>query len=246
MDGKEDLSRWRQIGATLVAEIDSGVFAPGERLPASADLAARFGVNRHTVLRAISHLQDEGVVRVERGRRGTYVVENVLRYRMGARTRFEENLAALNRVPWRRLVALREHPAPDVVAAALEIAPAAPVTLAALLGEADGIPISYGYNYFPSARFVGILEAFRALGEGPPERLSITAALALVGVNAFRRLDIRLRSRMPTADEARRLSMPVSESVMEIEVTNVDNLSRPVMYALTCFAASRVEFVLEP
>jgi DNA-binding transcriptional MocR family regulator len=54
---------WRKISNTLAKEIDNGVFRPGDRLPASPDLAARFGVNRHAVLKAISHLQDEGLVR---------------------------------------------------------------------------------------------------------------------------------------------------------------------------------------
>src|SRR5882672_10134367 len=85
---RDGMTVWRQISQTLAGEIDDGVLAPGQRLPASADLAARFGVNRHTVLRAISHLQVEGLVRTERG--GGIYVERAIPYRMGTRTRLEE------------------------------------------------------------------------------------------------------------------------------------------------------------
>ncbi|HUO00134.1 MAG TPA: GntR family transcriptional regulator, partial [Bradyrhizobium sp.] len=60
------ISLWRQVGETLLQEIDQGVLSPGERLPTDADLAARFQVNRHTVRRALAHLQNEGLLRVER------------------------------------------------------------------------------------------------------------------------------------------------------------------------------------
>ena len=62
-------------GSALAEDIASGALTTGERLPSSESLAARFSVNRHTVLKAISHLESEGLVRIERGR-GAYAVVN--------------------------------------------------------------------------------------------------------------------------------------------------------------------------
>ena len=243
--GKDGIALWRRVGETLVKEIDGGTLEPGARLPPSDALAARFGVNQHTVLRAISYLQEQGLLRIERGR-GTFVVENVIQYRMGASTRFEENLLQLNRVPSRRLTNLADIPAAREAARALEVAVGETITLVSLLGEADGVPISYGHNYFPSARLGGIGAAFRTLGAHGGDELSITAALAAVGVALFRRKVIRVRTRAPSEEEARQLAMPTTENVLEVEATNVDGGGRPVMYATTCFCGSRVEFVLEP
>lgn len=241
----DGIALWRQVGDALVDEIDRGVLGPGDKLPANTDLAARFRVNRLTVLRAISHLQDEGLVRIERGR-GTYVVDNVIQYRMGSRTRFEENLLQLNFVPARELVSLIDLPAPPSVANGLGIPEGEAVTLVSLVGEADGVPVSFGHNYFPTSRLPGIAEVFRKAADGPKEDLSITAALAVVGVTDFRRKIIRIRSRAPSQDEARVLRVPATDSLLELEVTNVDSEERPVMYAITRFPSSRVEFVLEP
>lgn len=241
---RDGINLWKQIGETLAQEITAGVLAPGARVPAAPDLATRFGVNRHTVLRAVSHLQEEGLVRIERGR-GAFVVENIIPYRMGAMTRFEENLQGLNRVPGRQLVSLVDLPAPQQVADALAIAPGEIVTLACLLGEADGIPLSYGYNYFPTSRLVGIHEAFRAAREDKKERLSVSDCLRSVGVSNFRRKSICVRSRQPSADEARHLKMSPSESVLDLFAINVDSNDVPIIYASTCFCSGRVEFVLD-
>jgi GntR family phosphonate transport system transcriptional regulator len=237
------ISRWRQIGDALSGEIESGALPPGRKLPASEDLAARFGVNRHTVLRAIAHLQAEGVVRVDRGR-GTFVVEAPFQYQLGARKWFEENLLEQRHTPQRTVLSSVEIPAAASVAAALRIKERAPVLLVAILGEADGFPVNLGHHHFPLERLPGIAAAIRSYGDQPTSRLSFTKLFRRVGVGDFRRKSIRIRSRMPTQDEARRLKMALSDHVLETEVTNVDERDLPVVYANTCFCSSRVEFVI--
>src|SRR5262245_16972036 len=86
------ISRWRLIGDAIVRDIDQGVLTTDDKLPAEVDLASRYGVARQTVRRAISHLQAEGLLRVEHGR-GTFVTDKVFEYRIHARKTFEENLA---------------------------------------------------------------------------------------------------------------------------------------------------------
>jgi DNA-binding transcriptional MocR family regulator len=44
----------------LRARLEAGEWAPGERLPSVATLAAEYGVGHGTVRRALSRLQDEG------------------------------------------------------------------------------------------------------------------------------------------------------------------------------------------
>ena len=62
---------WRQIADRIRLAIGSGEFA-GTQLPPEMALAARFGVNRHTVRGAIAALVQEGVLRAEQGR-GTFI-----------------------------------------------------------------------------------------------------------------------------------------------------------------------------
>jgi GntR family transcriptional regulator len=61
-----------QLADHLRADVASGQYATGDRLPAVRDLAVRFGVSNATAARAISVLQQEGVV-VSRPGIGTVV-----------------------------------------------------------------------------------------------------------------------------------------------------------------------------
>lgn len=241
---EKGINLWRQIGDALTQDIDGGRLRPGERLPADTELALRFGVNRHTVRRAVSHLQGEGLLRSERGR-GTFVVDDALEYRLGSRTRFTQNLLLAHRTPGRRLLSIADQLASAAVAERLEISPDDPVVLVRTLGEADGAAISLGSNFFAAARLPGIAEALHRSAITTPDRASITTALKAVGVGDYHRRGTRISSRPATSEEARQLKMPAGEYVLETESVDVDDEDRPLIYARTGFRSSRVQFVLE-
>ena len=64
--------KWEQIAAILRARIESGEYAPNERL-SEVKLEGEFGVARITVRKAIRALRDEGLVVTTRGM-GSFVV----------------------------------------------------------------------------------------------------------------------------------------------------------------------------
>jgi DNA-binding FadR family transcriptional regulator len=59
------------IAATLSAQIAEGQVAPHERLPAEAELAARFGVSARVVREALQHLASKGLIELRQGRRAS-------------------------------------------------------------------------------------------------------------------------------------------------------------------------------
>ena len=87
---------WRRIADDLEQAIRTGAHATGERLPGEVDIADKFGVNRHTVRRALAELAERGLVHAERGS-GTYVKGGRLAYPIRSRTRFSENVGAAGR-----------------------------------------------------------------------------------------------------------------------------------------------------
>src|SRR5579871_299930 len=210
---KAGISLWRQVSESLAEDIEKGVLKPNERLPTAETLAARFAVNRHTVLKAVQHLQTEGLVRTERGR-GSYAIVNPIELRLGARSWFEQNLRESNRTPTRTIVSINEIPASPEVATALKIEKAAPVLHVIMLGEADGFPVNYTYNYFPLRRIPGLARAFEAIGNKPAQRFSFSELLKSVGIQDPRRKTIRIRSRPPTREEAHWLKMPAAGHVL--------------------------------
>ncbi|MDD6790550.1 MAG: winged helix-turn-helix domain-containing protein, partial [Thermobifida fusca] len=55
---------YTRITNALRQRITAGTYAPGTRLPSEAALCAEFSVARNTVRRALSVLQDEGLITV--------------------------------------------------------------------------------------------------------------------------------------------------------------------------------------
>jgi GntR family phosphonate transport system transcriptional regulator len=229
---------WRQIAGTLEREMSEGVFAPGAKLPTEAQLSARFGVNRHTVRRALDVLARAGMVRVEQGR-GSFVAEDVLDYTVGARVRFSEWIRRHNKEPSGRKMDLREVPAETRVAAALGLQVGDPVIRLERLGLADGRPVGLTIHWFPSERLPGLLAALA-------ETDTITEALARAGVSDYRRSVTRVSARLPQASEAELLRMPRTRPVLITENINVDASGTIIEFGTSRYPTPRVQIVFEP
>lgn len=228
---------WRQIEEKLREEIDAGALKPGERLPTEQMLARRFGVNRHTVRRALAALVGEGLIRVEQGR-GAFLQEEVIEYALGLRTRFSENIRRQERAPGGRLLDATELPAGGAAARALMLPVGTPLLALDTLREADGLPISLARHHLPLARFPGLAHAYRELG-------SLTRAFARYGVADYTRKWTRLLARLPTAGEARQLRQPMTTPVLQSEAVNIDDKGRPIEFGVTAFAGGRVQILVE-
>jgi GntR family phosphonate transport system transcriptional regulator len=219
------------------ADTPGGARPPGERLPTEAEFAARFGVNRHTVRRAMEELEARGLVRIEQGR-GSFVAEDVLDYTLGPRTRFSEIIRRQNRAPEGRLLRVAELPAEAALAEALGIRRGRPVIQVERLGLADGRPVLVGTHHFPATRFAR-LPALLA------EDASISAALAACGVPDYRRQVTRVTARLPTPEEAELLQQARTRPVLVSEAVNTDPAGVVVDVTFTRYAAGRVQLVVE-
>ena len=233
----QGIALWKQIAGTLERDIASGALAPGARLPTEAELSARFGVNRHTVRRAMEELEGRGLVRVEQGR-GSFVAEDVLDYPVGPRTRFSETIRRQNREPAGRILRIVEVPAEGQVAELLRLRRGRPALLVERLGLADGRPVVIGSHYFSLLRFPGI---GALLAQDP----SITKALHEVGIADYRRQVTRVTARMPSPEEAALLEQSRTRPVLVTEAVNVDPEGQPVEISNACYAAGRMQIVVE-
>ncbi len=238
MERNTGIALWRQIAQALEGEISSGVYPAGSRLPTEAQMAHRFGVNRHTLRRAMSSLQDRGLIRVEQGR-GTFVQDDVVDYLIGRRTRFSENVKRLGRTPGGRLVRGEPMPADARVAKGLGIEPGQLVLLIELIHAVDNRPLTVTAHFFPAARFDGLVDVYRRTG-------SITEALKHFGVDDYFRKQTRVSARLPTSNDARFLHMPRSQPVVVAESVNVDAQGTPIEFAIARCAGQRMQFVFEP
>lgn len=235
---RDGITLWRQILGHLRTQIDSGALAAGARLPTEAELSHQFGVNRHTVRRALEELSRGGVVRVEQGR-GSFVAEDVLDYAVEPRTRFSEWIRRHNKDPSGHVLQLKETTADGRVAAGLGIRSGGRVVLLERLGLADGRPVSLTRHHFPAARLSGMLEALRATPR-------ITAALKAVGVDDYLRQVTRVTARPPSAHEAELLRTGRNRPLLVAENVNVDRGGSVVEFAIGLYPTPRVQIIFEP
>jgi GntR family phosphonate transport system transcriptional regulator len=238
VDRQDGITLWRQIVGKLQGDIASGAYQPGTRLPTEAELSARFGVNRHTVRRALEEMSRDGLVRVEQGR-GSFVAEDVLDYNVEARTRFSEWILKHNKEPSGIVRQLREIPADQRVAAGLGVRGGSRVVVLERLGFADDRPVSLARHYFPALRLKGMLQALQAAPR-------ITDALRAVGVDDYLRQQTRVTARLPTQTEAELLRMARNRPVLITENVNVDRVGTIVEFATGCYPTPRVQIVFEP
>lgn len=231
------VAAWRQIADGIEADIAAGALAPGAQLPTEARLATRFGVNRHTVRRALAVLAARGLLRATQGR-GTFVEARPLAYPIGPRTRFSEIVSREGRAASGTLIGAETMAAPADTAAALRLAPGAPVLAVTSVHSADGTPLSTSLAFYPLPRFKGLDAAFARTG-------SITRAFRRLGLTDYRRAGTRVSARQATAEEAARLDLVPGRIVLVIDSVNVDGEGVPVQAARALFAADRVELKIE-
>jgi GntR family phosphonate transport system transcriptional regulator len=231
---------WSQIAGELSRDIEQGALAPGAKLPPEAELAAQYGVNRHTIRRALETLSAAHIIRTEHGR-GSFVAEEVLDYHIGKRPRFSEWIRAHDRTPMGEILDLRAVTLgglaeAEAAGAALGLAADAAVILLERLGAADDRPVALARHIFPDQ--AGLLAALR-------DNASITAALVAAGVADYERRWTRVSARLPDAREARLLRMARSDAVLACDSFNAAADGRPVEFGATIYPAPRVQLVFE-
>ncbi len=227
---------WQVIAAALRGEIASGAYRPGARLPSEADLARRFGVNRHTVRRAIAALAEAGEVRSRRGA-GVFVVAPRADYALGPRVRFHQNLLASGRTPSRRFLRMETRAATDEEALALGLGHGAPVHLVEGLSLADGDPVALFRSAFPAAGLSDLLTDLAVT-------LSVTEALRRGGVADYTRASTRVTAEPCDPVAAHHLGLEPGRPVLRTVAVNTDLAGRPVEYGITLFAGDRVALTI--
>jgi GntR family transcriptional regulator, phosphonate transport system regulatory protein len=236
VDRTSPIPAWHQVELALQRQIESGLYQPGTRLPNEADLAARFGVHRHTARRALATLADRGVVRIRRGL-GTFVETPFLSYPITERTRFTATLQDQNRAAQHDLLEARDEPADETVAAKLRLPPGTAVTALRTLGLADGVPVNIGTTWLEAARFPGLPGIYAVTR-------SLTAALARFGVDDYRRTTTAITAALPTDEEASLLRQPRRSPVLAVESLDVDAAGRPLSVGRVRFAGERVQLMI--
>lgn len=228
---------FQSIAQALRSDIAEGAYPSGSKLPTEAELAARFGVNRHTVRHALGVLADEGLVQSRRGS-GTRVVGRPIDYALGKRVRFHQNLADAGRAAGKRVLSTEVRGATEDDARVLKVPVGAPVCIRRGVSMADGAPVAFGESRFPEHRLPGLAEALE-------DSISITASLRAVGIEDYTRASTRVTAERATPTVALHLGLTEGDPVLHTSSINVGPDGQVVEYGQTWFAGSRVVLTLD-
>jgi len=229
---------WRSIANTVQSEIAGGLYRPGDKLPTEAELADRFGVNRHTVRQGLASLTEAGILHSRRGS-GVFVAARPTDYPLGQRVRFQQNVAASGRTPSRRITRLETRPVSTVEATALTLPTTALVHVIEGISLADDQPLAMFSSVFPADRLPGFLTAMAAQN-------SVTAALAACGLTDYTRAETRLTATLADGLQALALHVQTGAPILRSVALNVDTDGQPIEYGTTWFAGDRVTLTVSP
>lgn len=228
---------WKSIAISLTDDIGQGRYGTGDKLPPETQLAARFGVNRHTVRRALSEMADQGLVHSRRGS-GVFVAAAPTNYPIGKRVRFHQNITRGGQTPAKRILALETRAADSTEAAALQLEPGAMVHVYDGLSLADDQPIALFQSVFPAIPLPNMLTSLQ-------EMQSVTAALKACGVADYTRLETRITAKLATATQALHLRVSEGAPILRTTGVNIDPDGRPVEFGRTWFAGDRVTLTID-
>jgi len=227
---------WRRIADDFEQAISTGTFRGGDRLPSEAEIAGRFGVNRHTVRRAIAALAERGLVHSERGS-GTFVSSGRLAYPIGARTRFSEIVGGAGHEAGGRLLSHAIEEAVPDIAERLGLAPGSAVIRLDVLRSADRIPICHAASWVSAERMANAASVYRA-------KRSMTKTLAHYGIRDYRRAMTRVTAAIGDAVDAERLRLSPGRPLLVVDSVDVDSHGEPVVTTRSRFAADRITLVV--
>ena len=239
VERQSGVALWRQIADRMRLAINNGDFDETGMMPPEMTLAARFGVNRHTVRSAMAALAEEGIVRPLQGIGTRIERRDRLRFPISRRTRFSPGLGNQARDIEGKLLEAATEPASATVAEALGLVAGVPCVRLETVNSADKRPISRGTHYFPAERFGGIAAAYETTR-------SITSALKASGVPDYVRRSTEISAVHAEGDDIRHLKLSPGAIILVTTAINIDLDGRPIQFSRSRFAADRVRLTVEP
>ncbi|MEU2449677.1 GntR family transcriptional regulator [Streptomyces sp. NPDC012765] len=210
--------KYQRIADALRTAIRAGEYGPGDRLPGENDLMATYEVARMTARQALGVLQNEGLAEARKGA-GVFVRAFRPLRRRGIQRLAHEQWGS-GRSVWstdtedRELVVdqidVREAEADGRVCDALGVRAGTRVWARSRRFVLDGKPVLFAVSHLPSDIVAD--SAVTQVDTGPGGTYARLAELGHAPVH-FRE---EIRCRMPSADEAERLSLSMGTPVVQI------------------------------
>ncbi|HEY8621224.1 MAG TPA: GntR family transcriptional regulator [Dermatophilaceae bacterium] len=224
IDRASPVPLYHQLAEQLTAAVTDGTLSPGDAFENEVALAARLGLSRPTVRRAIAELVGRGLLVRRRGI-GTTVANQVV-HRRAELTSLYDDLLREGRAPSTQVLSLQTGVTDQRAAAALGLDPSTSLVATVRLRYADDVPLAVLRNWLPSD--FSDLTAEQLQTEG------LYAVLRRRGVRpAVARQSFGARN--ATAHERRLLHLTKAEPLLTMTRTAFDGDGAPVEFGDHCY-----------
>jgi GntR family phosphonate transport system transcriptional regulator len=231
------VSGWQAVEDHLRGMIERDELGIGAQIPTEVQLMKALGTSRYAVRRAMTNLQQEGLIRIEQGR-GSFVHDSYLvSYKIANRTRFTNVLLESNITPAQEILGIENQRASPEAAQALGLSKTASVLAMELLGYANGQVVKHDQNFFPLPRFKEFEESLRKSN-------SVTEAFDRVGIADYFRKSTSIIGRLPSPAEARLLRQLPSQPIFECVRLDAEMSGTPILFGITKFSCERVRLTI--
>jgi GntR family transcriptional regulator len=222
-----------QIQRVLRSKIESGEWAPDERMPTEMALVERFQVSRSTIREALSSLTRDGLIVRHRGRGSFVAPPRPAPARPGMVTNVLLGYDAEIRV-----VAAETAPAPSHVTPWLDVGRGAPIKRFVRVEVVDGAPLAIVVNYMHEA--LG--------GRIRPRDLTRLTMLELLRDRLGIRLGVireQLEARLPDDEVASLLGIDLTQPVLVLRLIVNDAHGRCLQVSEAFYRADRYRYEMD-
>lgn len=232
LDAPGPAALYQRLRDAFKTAIRDAVLSPGEVIPGERDLAARLGLSRVTVRKALRDLVDANLLVQRQGAR-TAVAARVEKP-ASVFTSFSQDMLARGLRPGGVWLIRETAPALPVEALALALSPGALVSRLKRLRTADDMPMAVEYSvipveFLPNPDFAGgsLYQALEARGHVPARALQ------------------RMRADVADGEEAALLGLPAGAPVLETERRCFLETGQAFEYSRSRYRGDMYDFLVE-
>jgi GntR family transcriptional regulator len=226
---------YAKVEDTIAADIASGVFHPGERLPSEQELCSRFEVSLITVRRAVQNLIQRRMLEIRRGL-GTYILKPQIDQELTKLSGFVEDMAVHGRKATARVISQGIVSATARVAEHLCLSRGTRVTRIERVRLADGVPMSFDETFLP------LVIGTQVLRNDLRVKPIFTLLEEKYGIPLVE-AQYKLEAVAASAAVAKALKVRCNTPIFQIERTAFTTDGQPVDYEILSYRGDLIRFV---
>jgi len=237
MLGNKAIPLYYQLETILRKRIKSGEFLPETSLPSEEALATEYEVSRITVRKALSSLENEGILVRQRGR-GTFISDIVPDFKQPRLTGSIEDLILMGIRTQTQVLSSAWIDPPEIIRERLRIESGQKVLRIEKLRSIEGEPFSHVFNYLPIE-----------IGEKLPSNLIELKPMLMIledelGIRATE-ADQSVEATIADTELASILKIRVGDPLLKVERTVYNNKNNPVEYVSVLYRADKYTFTVK-